>query len=71
MTDFDAGFTYSSYELCKQSMQQVLNYMFMCVCVYIYIHDLQAAVSSGQRRYKKCAHFAFVAALLQLRSAIS
>lgn len=46
-----------SYELCKQSMQQVLKYMFIyvCVCVWrcIYIHDLQAAVSSGPEGVQK------------------
>lgn len=46
-----------SYELCKQSMQQVLKYMFIyvCVCAWrcIYIHDLQAAVSSGQKGVQK------------------
>lgn len=44
--------TQLSYELCKQSMQQVLIYM-LCVCVCIYIYSWSASCSKQSGRVQK------------------
>lgn len=56
MTDFDAGFTYSAMNYVNSRCNKYLNIcLYMCVCVWrcIYIHDLQAAVSSREEEGTK------------------
>lgn len=52
MTDFDAGFTYSAMNYVNSRCNKYLN-ICLYVCVFIYIHDLQAAVSSREEEGTK------------------